>query len=224
MKRNDILLMVMLLATLLFGALMAILGYMISQEVRNGNYGVDTGRDIQVVCCCDNGVADSTRYNCTPQAEDICKATATPTPTVCKTYTNEYKKYTATPEGCYIVCPPTATSTLRLPTHTQLYESTTPPRPTNTDAPPPTATAVPPTSVVLPTNTDRPEPTGTEQSPDLTPVAPTATDVPPIFCHCEQGEGAEGRKNCHPAQYNPGHAKHEWDYWSDDGTCDGWHH
>jgi hypothetical protein len=45
------------------------------------------------------------------------------------------------------------------------------------------------------------------------------------FCHCEQGEGegALGRKNCRIARYNHGHANHYWDYWSHDGTCEGWH-
>jgi Flp pilus assembly pilin Flp len=45
------------------------------------------------------------------------------------------------------------------------------------------------------------------------------------FCHCEQGEGegALGRKNCRIARYSPGHADHYWDYWSHDGTCEGWH-
>jgi hypothetical protein len=45
------------------------------------------------------------------------------------------------------------------------------------------------------------------------------------FCHCEigEGEGALGLKNCHPVRYNDGHDGHYYDYWSHDGTCEGWH-
>ena len=77
------------------------------------------------------------------------------------------------------------------------------------------------------------DPTSTPASPTDTPVIPpTSTPKPPdtpepkTFCHCEQGEGegAKDRKNCHDAKYNNGHAKHEWDYWSETGTCEGWNH
>ncbi len=58
------------------------------------------------------------------------------------------------------------------------------------------------------------------------PECPECPEPPRVFCHCEQGEGegAKDRKNCQPVKYTPGHANHEWDYWSEDGTCEGWHH
>jgi hypothetical protein len=43
-----------------------------------------------------------------------------------------------------------------------------------------------------------------------------------LFCHCEQGDGNEGAKNCTEVRYTYGHSKHEWDYWG--ATCEGWHH
>lgn len=107
---------------------------------------------------------------------------------------------------------PTATST-SVPKQTPIR-----PTPTVTDAPP-TKTPVIPTATVSAT-----------AIPSQTLVS-TATQLPTatlelMFCHCEQGEGegAEGRKNCHPTKYTHGHANHEWDYWSTDGKCDGWNH
>jgi len=97
--------------------------------------------------------------------------------------------------------------------------------PTFTDAPTITPYVVPsrtPTYHYIPTPT-RPVLTPTVQHTRT--ALPTST-IELIFCHCEQGEGegAEGRKNCHPVKYTHGHSQHEWDYWSTDGTCDGWNH
>jgi len=96
-------------------------------------------------------------------------------------------------------------------------------RPSETRArptPTPTATRVLRTSVA--TVTDAP-PTATPTIQHTRTAVPT---IEPVFCHCEQGEGkgARDRKNCHPAKYTHGHSQHEWDYWSTDGTCDGWNH
>lgn len=90
-----------------------------------------------------------------------------------------------------------------------------------------------PIPTYVPEGTPTPEPT--KKSPTKTPPRPNPTETPIptntpeqewVFCHCEQGEGegAIDRKNCHVAKYNNGHANHEWDYWSDTGTCEGWHH
>ena len=89
---------------------------------------------------------------------------------------------------------------------------------TSTNVPNSTETKVAPTATPVPTDIPTSVPT-------LEPT-PEPTEKEMTFCHCEQGEGegAEGRKNCHPAKYNHGHSQHEWDYWSEDGTCDGWHH
>jgi len=105
---------------------------------------------------------------------------------------------------------PTQTPTVTEgPTATETEQGPSP-TPKGTVTPPVEATPTPTVTVVVPTNT-------------LIPPTPT---VEAVFCHCEQGEGegAEDRKNCHPVKYNNGHANHEWDYWSEDGTCDGWHH
>lgn len=89
------------------------------------------------------------------------------------------------------------------------------------------------TQTLLSTTSFTQDPTSTQvyipESPtpesSETSVAPTPTrTTEPTYCHCEQGEGALGRKNCHVAKYNNGHAKHEWDFWSTDGTCTGWNH
>jgi len=121
----------------------------------------------------------------------------------------------ATPTDAPTLAP---TQTVR-PTATHTRRAT--PLPTVTDAPPTATPIVPytPTVTYQPTETSSPIPTATPR-PSHTPTLEL------VFCHCEQGEGegAEGRKNCHPTRYTHGHSQHEWDYWSTDGTCDGWHH
>lgn len=77
-----------------------------------------------------------------------------------------------------------------------------------------------------PTITPTKEPTKKTPTPPPTKPTPTNTPEPQVYCHCEQGEGegALDRKNCHVAKYNNGHANHMWDYFSTDGTCQGWNH
>ena len=50
-----------------------------------------------------------------------------------------------------------------------------------------------------------------------------AEDVLDVMINWKEGE-AECRENCHPVKYTHGHSQHEWDYWSTDGSCDGWNH
>jgi hypothetical protein len=60
----------------------------------------------------------------------------------------------------------------------------------------------------------------------LCEVEPFSEPDGSTFCHCEQGEAndqGEIPMNCNIAKYSPGHRNHDFDYWSADGTCAGWH-
>ena len=213
MKRNDLLVVIMLIAVPLFGAIMAWLGYLIGQEVRDGDIqGVsdDVRRDCESVQCSSSYYTSCTGHNQTPESKDVLEACPSPTAVESGAYDpgggggsvpgSYMLGGCQIRDGCYVVCPTVAT-----PTKDSAYTPTQVCKPTNTDAPPPEDTPVPPTNTPrLPTDIP-PIPTGfvptaTEPAPEPDPKPKCNRGVGNLEEGCDPGNsGGQGQGDGRPA-------------------------